>query len=193
MWLRCFLAGIGSIRCLCLAAPERTTHIYLHLWLRSWNSFPVSSLQRAITEHVQLIELHIFPSKAVLRASGYCNSEQRQKESAPLTFPGICLFTRNFKPLGLATVEQVNEYKRSWCVCVRVYVCMCAYSLRNSRQWWTLTLNSLCSMTRNAAPYSSTAREQRANIVFKKCCLTKGPSQSLKWTPIHPSVCPASY
>lgn len=90
----------------------------------------------------------------------------------------------NFKPLGLVTVEQGVCVRTSW---------QCWVYMRICRQWWTLTLTWLCRMTRNAALYWRTACEQRTSTVFKKCCLTKGPSQRLKWTPTHPPVCSASY
>lgn len=52
----------------------------------------------------------------------------------------------------------------------------------------TRPLISAYGLIKNGATFSGGAYGQRANIVCKNCCLIKGPSQRLKWTP-HASIC----
>ena len=56
-------------------------HTYPNMWLPSCNSFPALSLQLDITERVQVIELTISLTEAILHASGSWNGEWRDKES----------------------------------------------------------------------------------------------------------------
>lgn len=143
------------------------SHTYLHLFTSPARS-PCSSLQ--------LIELHDFPSKSLLRQVSAPWSRGMSGTKAGGRFPGHQLIGNRH---SVVSFERVNA--RPVVVCASLPPVLSFHADQE-----TLSPNSPCITMGNAGSFWNAACEQRGNIMCKKCCLTKEASQSLKWTPAHP-------